>query len=158
MVTRLHGMANLRNAACQQHFQHQPTVKRKVETGVPNAMSSLAPEDPGSILAIVSMKIRTGWLGHAKQVHIPTIAKVSDPWPRRQGPSRNAPYYTLLASYPGQGQAGKIRTARKLPYWEGARSAKKKISFHCEKIARLLGLMWSFEVPEGHWRSKRASS
>ena len=116
MVTRLHGMANLRNAACQQHFQHQPTVKRKVETGVPNATSSLAPEDPGSILAIVSMKIRTGWLGHAKQVHIPTIAKVSDPWPRRQGPSRNAPYYTLLASYPGQGQAGKIRTARKLPY------------------------------------------
>ena len=36
-------------------------------------------QDPGSILAIVSMRIRTGWLGHSNQVHIPTIAKVSDP-------------------------------------------------------------------------------
>ena len=38
----------------QQHFRHQPTVKRKVERGVPNATNSLTPEDPGSILAIVS--------------------------------------------------------------------------------------------------------
>ena len=73
------GWPTFRNAAYQQHFRHQPTVKRKVERGVPNATNSLTPEDPGSILAIVSMRIRTGWLGHANQVHIPTIAKVSDP-------------------------------------------------------------------------------
>ena len=73
------GWPTFRNAACQQHFRHQPTVKRKVERGIPNAMNSLAPEDPGSILAIVSMRIRTGWLGHANQLHIPRIAKVSDP-------------------------------------------------------------------------------
>ena len=73
------GWPTFRNAAYQQHFRHQPTVKRKVERGVPNATNSLTPEDPGSILAIVSMRIRTGWLGHSNQVHIPTIAKVSDP-------------------------------------------------------------------------------
>ena len=73
------GWPTFRNAAYQKHFRHQPTVKRKVERGVPNATNSLTPEDPGSILAIVSMRIRTGWLGHANQVHIPTIAKVSDP-------------------------------------------------------------------------------
>ena len=68
-----------------------PTVKRKVERGIPNATNSLTPEDPGSILAIVSMRIRTGWLGHANQVHIPTIAKVSSMARShcRQGPSRS---------------------------------------------------------------------
>ena len=93
------GWPTFRNAAYQKHFRHQPTVKRKVERGVPNATNSLTPEDPGSILAIVSMRIRTGWLGHSNQVHIPTIAKVSSMARShcRQGPSRSAPH-SLFAS------------------------------------------------------------
>ena len=128
MVTRLHGMANLRNAACQQHFQHQPTVKRKVETGVPNAMSSLAPEDPGSILAIVSMKIRTGWLGHPKQVHIPRIAKVSDPWPHQFADKAQAE--THLITVCSQAMPGRAGQGRQGP----------RANYHTEKVQGVLSL------------------